>query len=173
MKASVTRRPDDPIAVLVPVASAARFRSDHVDLEAGTLAVWRSDRSGGDTKAPSPGGPCASRSRGRRSGNARPLSRRAAAAVRGVGRPRPGVQTAIGTILDQHNISREFRRVTEAAGLGGDWVPRELRHTFVSIMPENGVPVEEIARLRGHDRTTTTEVASGANSGRSSRRAPR
>jgi site-specific recombinase XerD len=66
--------------------------------------------------------------------------------------------TSIGTMLDQHNIRREFRRVTQAAGLGSDWVPREMRHTFVSIMSKNGVPVEEIARLAGHDRTTTTEL---------------
>ena len=25
---------------------------DHVDLDAGTVAVWRSDRTGGDTKTP-------------------------------------------------------------------------------------------------------------------------
>ena len=61
-------------------------------------------------------------------------------------------------MLDQHNIRPEFGRVTEAARLGSEWVPRELRHTFVSMMSENGVPVEEIARLAGHDRTTTTEV---------------
>lgn len=66
--------------------------------------------------------------------------------------------TAIGTMLDQHNIRREFRQITRAAGLGTDWVPRELRHTFVSIMSEGGVPVEEIARSRWsqadqHDRT--------------------
>ena len=30
---------------------------------------------------------------------------------------------------------------------GDDWVPRELRHTFVSIMSVGGVPVEEIARV--------------------------
>ena len=39
--------------------------------------------------------------------------------------------TTIGTVLDQHNIPREFRQVTVAAGLGEDWAPRELRHTFV------------------------------------------
>ena len=66
--------------------------------------------------------------------------------------------TSIGTMLDQHNIRREFRRITADAGLGTGWVPRELRHTLVSIMSESGVPVEEIARLAGHDRTTTTEV---------------
>jgi integrase len=66
--------------------------------------------------------------------------------------------TTIGTMLDQHNIRREFRQITKAAGLGEDWVPRELRHTFVSIMSAGGVPVEEIARVAGHKQTSTTEL---------------
>jgi integrase len=139
---------------------ARALRWDHVDLGAGTVAVWRSDRAGGDTKTP----------------KSRRTLRLAAIAVAAFGerkaaqaadRLRAGAlwhdeglvfTTSTGTMLDQHNIRREFRRVTEAADLGTDWVPRELRHTFVSIMSENGVPVEEIARLAGHDRTTTTEV---------------
>ena len=44
------------------------------------------------------------------------------------------------------------------AGIGENWCPRELRHTFVSIMSEQGVPVEEIARLVGHSTTSTTET---------------
>jgi integrase len=66
--------------------------------------------------------------------------------------------TSVGTMLDQHNIRRQFRLITAAAGLGEDWVPRELRHTFVSIMSAGGVPVEEIARLVGHKQTSTTEL---------------
>jgi integrase len=65
--------------------------------------------------------------------------------------------TSIGTMLDQHNIRLEFRQITKAAGLGEDWVP-ELRHTFVSIMSVDGVPVEEIARVAGHKQTSTTEL---------------
>ena len=42
--------------------------------------------------------------------------------------------TGIGTMFDQHNLRRGFREITRAAGLGEEWVPRELRHTFVSIM---------------------------------------
>jgi hypothetical protein len=38
------------------------------------------------------------------------------------------------------------------------WSPRELRHTFVSLMSDTGVPVEEIARLAGHTSTRTTEI---------------
>ena len=36
--------------------------------------------------------------------------------------------------------------------------PRDLRHTFVSLMSADGVPIEEIARLAGHNRTATTEL---------------
>src|SRR5258708_21627340 len=36
------------------------------------------------------------------------------------------------------------------------WMPRDLQHPFVSIMSADGVPVEEIARLAGHNRTATT-----------------
>jgi integrase len=38
------------------------------------------------------------------------------------------------------------------------WAPRELRHTFVSVMSNSGVAVEEIARLAGHSSSRTTEV---------------
>jgi hypothetical protein len=38
------------------------------------------------------------------------------------------------------------------------WTRRELRHSFVSLMPNAGVPVEHIARLAGHSGTTTSVV---------------
>ncbi len=66
--------------------------------------------------------------------------------------------SAIGTLLDAANVRREFRKITEAAGLGAEWAPRDLRHTFVSLMSADGVPIEEIARLAGHNRTATTEL---------------
>jgi site-specific recombinase XerD len=34
-----------------------------------------------------------------------------------------------------------------------------MRHTFVSVLSANGVPIESIALLAGHDRTATTELA--------------
>jgi integrase len=139
---------------------ARALRWDLVDLEAGTVAVWRSDRAGGDTKTP-------------RSRRTLKLARIAVEALK----ERKAIQvadrlkagelwhdddlvftTAIGVMLDQRNIRREFRLICKAAGLGTDWVPRELRHTFVSIMSEGGVLVEEIARLVGHKQTSTTEV---------------
>ena len=63
----------------------------------------------------------------------------------------------VGTPLSANNVIRAFRILTKRAGLGEDWVPREMRHTFVSVLSANGVPVESIALLAGHDRTTTTE----------------
>jgi integrase len=38
------------------------------------------------------------------------------------------------------------------------WTPYELRHSFVSILSENGLPVEEISRLMGHSGTAVTEL---------------
>jgi integrase len=139
---------------------ARALRWDHVDLDAGTVAVWRSDRAGGDTKTP----------------KSRRTPRLAKVAVDAL-RQRKAAQAAdrlkagelwhdtglvfttmIGTMFDQHNIRRGFRQITRAAGLGDEWVPRELRNTFVSIMSAGGVPVEEIARLAGHNQTSTTEL---------------
>ena len=63
-----------------------------------------------------------------------------------------------GAALDAANVRREFRAVCKAAKIGGTWTPRELRHSFVSLMSSSGVPVEEIARLAGHSSSRTTEV---------------
>jgi len=57
----------------------------------------------------------------------------------------------VGTELDSANVRRGFRRVAAAAGLdAADWTPRELRHSFVSLLSDEGVPIEQIARLVGH-----------------------
>jgi integrase len=46
-------------------------------------------------------------------------------------------------------VSKEFREVCEAAGIGR-WQPRECRHTFVSVMSESGVDLEVISDAVGH-----------------------
>jgi integrase len=38
-----------------------------------------------------------------------------------------------------------------------DWTPRELRHSFVSLLSSAGIPIEDIANLVGHANTRTTE----------------
>ena len=66
--------------------------------------------------------------------------------------------TRTGAALDAANVRREFRAACKAAKIGEHWTPRELRHSFVSLISSSGVPVEEIARLAGHSNTRTTEV---------------
>jgi integrase len=115
-----------------------------------SVAVWRSVRRTGDTKT----------LRSRRtlrlplfvSDALRDLRAREA---RDTG---PVFATRDGNELDAANVRREFRAAVKAAGIDGTWTPRELRHTFVSLMSDSGVPVEEIARLAGHASSRTTEI---------------
>ena len=65
----------------------------------------------------------------------------------------------VGTELDAANVRRGFRKVAAAAGLDAkEWTPRELRHSFVSLLSDGGVPIEQISRLVGHSGTTVTEL---------------
>ena len=51
-----------------------------------------------------------------------------------------------------------FRPVIKAAGLNpAEWTPRELRHSFVSMLSDNGMSLEEIADLCWHSGTSITE----------------
>jgi integrase len=70
----------------------------------------------------------------------------------------PVFATRDGNQLDAANVRRELRAAVKAARITGTWTPRELRHTFVSLMSDTGVPVEEIARLAGHTTSRTTEL---------------
>jgi integrase len=124
------------------------------------IYVWRSDRNGGDTKT-------------EESRRTLALPLRCVEALmqhwklQAIERLRAGelwqehglvFASTVGTPLNANNVIRAFRLITKKAGLGEDWVPREMRHTFVSILSADGVPVENIAQLVGHDRTATTEV---------------
>jgi integrase len=66
--------------------------------------------------------------------------------------------TVTGTALDAANVRKMFRAVCRSAGIGDRWTPRELRHSFVSVMSHAGMATEEIARLVGHSNSRTTEV---------------
>ena len=66
--------------------------------------------------------------------------------------------TALGTVTDSGNPRRMFRRICRDAGIGEDWTPRELRHTFVSLLSDSGMRIEEIADLVGHASSRTTET---------------
>jgi integrase len=139
---------------------ARALRWDHVDLDGGTVAVWRSVRHGGDTKT----------AKSRRTlalphvaSEALQQHHRRQAAEKVTAGPLwkdHGLvfATRVGTQLDAGNVRRQFKAICKAAGIGEDWTPRELRTSFVSLLSASGVPVEEIARLAGHSSSRTTEV---------------
>ncbi|WP_312888374.1 tyrosine-type recombinase/integrase [Nonomuraea rhodomycinica] len=68
-------------------------------------------------------------------------------------------RTKNGTALTAHNVRRDFRKILDDADLPGkDWSPREMRHSFVSLLSDSGVPIEDISRLVGRRNTVVTET---------------
>jgi integrase len=144
----------------VRTEEARALRWDHVDLDAGSVAVWRSVRRGGDTKTAKSrrtlGMPQAVVEALREHRIRQDEDRLAAGKLW----TEEGLvfATTLGTPLDAANVRRSFKSICAAAGLEDGWAPRELRTSFVSLLSASGVPVEEIARLVGHSSTRTTEV---------------
>ncbi|PNE41600.1 tyrosine-type recombinase/integrase [Streptomyces noursei] len=68
--------------------------------------------------------------------------------------------TSSGEQRTAENVRRNFRVLLGEAGFiePKQWTPRELRHSFVSILSDHGVPLEKIARLVGHSSSQTTEA---------------
>jgi hypothetical protein len=62
--------------------------------------------------------------------------------------------------MDLANVRRDLRRALRLVpGLEPkDWTPRELRHSFVSLLSDAGVPVEMISQLVGHRGTSVIEI---------------
>ncbi|MGO8981595.1 MAG: tyrosine recombinase XerC [Streptosporangiaceae bacterium] len=144
---------------------------DHVNLDGDPdaappvpphIAVWRSVRSGGDTKT-------------RRSRRTLALPKRCTDALRELRdrqdreRDEAGLRwhdtglvfsTRYGTALRPDNLRRDFRKaIKNANGVNAaEWTPRELRHSFVSLLSDSGIPLEEISRLVGHKSTAITET---------------
>jgi integrase len=65
--------------------------------------------------------------------------------------------STIGTPRSAGNVRRDFQEICDKAGLGRAWTPRELRHSFVSMLSADGVATEDISHLVGHSSTRTTE----------------
>jgi integrase len=133
----------------------------HVDLEGRpdddspippSVRVWRSVRAHGDTKT-------------RKSRRSLALPARCVRVLteryKSQGDPDEDAlvfASQAGTQLDRHNVLRAFRPIIKAAGLDpSEWTPRELRHSFVSLLSDSGMSIEEIADLCGHSGTTITE----------------
>jgi integrase len=64
--------------------------------------------------------------------------------------------TRYDTVQQAQVIRDQFRAVVAKANIAGSWTPRELRHSFVSLMSDKGATLELIADLVGHASTTTT-----------------
>ena len=54
-------------------------------------------------------------------------------------------------------LNWRFSKMTKRAGIG-HWHAHEGRHTAVSIMSSNGVPLQEISDTVGHKSTHVTET---------------
>jgi integrase len=63
-----------------------------------------------------------------------------------------------GQPVRRRQAGEGLRRVTARAGIGGNWVPRELRHTFVSVLSNAGVDIEVIADAAGHRSSVITKT---------------
>jgi integrase len=142
----------------------------HVDLDGRpnaeppvppSIMVWRSVRAGGDTKT-------------RKSRRTLAMPKRCVEALRShrdrqvLAREAAGTAwqehdlvfaSRAGTRLDAANVRRAFRAVLKKAGLNEqEWTPREMRHSFVSLLSDNDVPLENISDLVGHRDTTVTAL---------------
>lgn len=56
------------------------------------------------------------------------------------------------------DVTRDFKKPCDRAGIGNSWTPREQRHTFVSVLSDSGVDVEQIADAVGHINSTVTKA---------------
>jgi len=145
------------------------LRWEHVHLEPAAggsipphLEVWRSMRMGGDTKTRKSRRTLALPELCVEALRLRMVEQEQDRAAAGDSWVETGLvfTTRVGTGLDAANVRRQFRAALR--GVEGiepeDWTPRELRHSFVSVLSDAGVPLEEISRLVGHSGTAVTEL---------------
>ncbi len=63
----------------------------------------------------------------------------------------------LGGPLDSHNVRRSLTRIMADAGIPRA-TPRELRHSFVSILSADGMGIEAISHLVGHSSPAVTST---------------
>jgi integrase len=132
---------------------------DLVDLNGGVIHVWRSASKTGDTKTP-------------KSKCSLVLPKRAITALNAHKAMQDHERAAAGKSWKETNLvfchedgsmytsdalNWRFSKITRKAGLG-HWHAHEGRHTAVSIMSSNGVPIQEISDTVGHKSTHVTET---------------
>jgi integrase len=132
---------------------------DHVDLDNRVIHVWRSASKTGDVKTP-------------KSKRSLVLPQRAVIALIAHRKRQAAERLAAGAAWQDNNLvfchedgrmytgdalNWRFSKMTQRAGLG-HWHAHEGRHTAVSIMSSNGVPLQEISDTVGHKSTHVTET---------------
>lgn len=163
------RKPEHRIGAYVILAIVSGLRTEElrslrwnmVDLDKATVYVLRADRHKGETKTK--------------------LSRRgigiaaiAVGALKALRKQQAAERLNAGSVYNDQDfvfchedgspytapaVRRRFRKLVGAAGLEPEeWTPRELRHTFVSILSDHGVPTQKISDLVGHKDTKVTET---------------
>ena len=130
-----------------------------MDLDRGVIHVWRSASRTGDVKTPQ---------------SKRSLSPAQAGHSRADGAPEREAAERLaacaawhdnnlvfceedGRIYSSKALNWRFSKMTRRAGIG-HWHAHEGRHTAVSIMSSNGVPLQEISDTVGHKSTHVTET---------------
>src|SRR6266566_3960370 len=132
---------------------------DHVDLDNAVIHVWRSASRTGDVKTP-------------KSKRSLVLPKRAVTALQAHKKRQAAERLAAGAAWQDNNLvfchedgrmyssdalNWRFSKMTKRAGIG-HWHAHEGRHTAVSIMSSNGVPLQEISDTVGHKSTHVTET---------------
>ena len=130
-----------------------------MDLGKGIIHVWRSASRTGDVKTP-------------KSKRSLVLPRRAVTALVAHRKRQAAERLAAGAAWHDNNLvfchedgrmytsnalNWRFSKMTRRAGIG-HWHAHEGRHTAVSIMSSNGVPLQEISDTVGHKSTHVTET---------------
>jgi integrase len=126
------------------------------------VAVWRSVRKGGDTKTKKSRRTLALPKRCVDALELQLAQQKQDREIAGDRWHETGLVFAskVGTSLDPSHVRRDFRNaIRDAEGVNADeWTPRELRHSFVSLLSDHGVALEDISRLVGHSSTAVTEA---------------
>ena len=132
---------------------------DHVDLNRGVVHVWRSASKSGDTKT-------------LKSKRSLILPKRAITALKAHKARQDQERREVGEAWHANNLvfcyengapytsdalNWRFSKMTRKSGIG-HWHAHEGRHTAVSIMSSNGVPIQEISDTVGHKSTHVTET---------------
>jgi integrase len=131
----------------------------HVDVTGGVIHVWRSASKTGDTKTP-------------KSKRSLILPRRAITALNAHKARQDAEHREAGEAWQANNLvfchengapytpdalNWRFSKMTRKAGIG-HWHAHEGRHTAVSIMSSNGVPIQDITDTVGNKSTHVTET---------------